>query len=141
MRRMARNYGVAVLAVMAATAVKFLANGFLAEQPFIPFFLATLVVVVFAGPGPGVLATLLSVISAKYFFLASIEINDLRNLAKTTIFAVLGLTLCVAAELISRRRRAAADAALTSVKTRLRNEAMKSLQESEERYRLLFETS
>ena len=143
-RRKARNYAVAVLAVLAATAVRFLAGGFLAEQPFVLFFLATLVVVVFAGSGPGVLATLLSVISAKYFFLApigSFEINDPRSLAKTAIFTVIGLALCVTAELISRRRRAAGDAVLTSVKTRLRGEAMKSLQESEERYRLLFETS
>jgi PAS domain S-box-containing protein len=143
-RRTARNYAVAVLAVLAATAVRFLAGGFLAEQPFVPFFLATLVVVVFAGSGPGVLATLLSVISAKYFFLApigSFEINDPRSLAKTAIFTVIGLASCVTAELISRRRRATGDAVLTSVKTQLRGEAMKSLQESEERYRLLFETS
>ena len=143
-RRTARNYAVAVLAVLAATAVRFLADGFLAEQPFVPFFLATLVVVVFAGSGPGALATLLSVISAKYFFLApigSFEINDSMSLAKTAIFTVIGLALCVTAELISRGRRAASDAALTSVKAQLRGEAMKSLQESEERYRLLFETS
>ena len=144
MWRKARNYAVAVLAVLAATAVSFLADGFLAEQPFVPFFLATLVVVAFAGPGSGVLATLLSVISAKYFFLApiaSFEISDPRSLVKTAIFTVMGLALCVTAELISRRRRAAGDAVLTSVRTQLRSEAMKSLQESEERYRLLFETS
>ncbi len=143
-RRNARNYAVAVLAVMAATAVKFLAGGFLADQPFVPFFLATLVVVVFVGSGPGALATLLSVISAKYFFLApigSFEIHDPRSLARTAIFTVIGLALCVTAELISRGRRAAGEAVLTSVKTQLRNEATKSLQESEERYRLLFETS
>ena len=142
--RTARDYAVAVLAVAAATAMKFLAGGFLAEQPFVLFFLATLVVVVFAGSGPGLLATLLSVISAKYFFLApigSFEINDPRSLARTAIFTVIGLALCVTAELISRRRRAAGDAVLTSVRTQLRGEAMKSLQESEERYRLLFETS
>ncbi len=142
--RTARNYAVAVLAVLAATAVRFLAGGFLAEQPFVTFFLATMVVVVFAGSGPGVLATLLSVISAKYFFLApigSFEIHDPKSLAKTAIFTVIGLALCVTAELISRRRRAAGDAMLTSVKTQLRGEAMKSLQESEQRYRLLFETS
>ncbi len=144
MWRKARNYAVAVLAVLAATAVSFLADGFLAEQPFVPFFLATLVVVAFAGPGSGVLATLLSVISAKYFFLApiaSFEISDPRNVVKTAVFTVMGLALCVTAELISRRRRAAGDAVLTSVRTQLRSEAMKSLQESEERYRLLFETS
>ena len=143
-RRNARNYAVAVLAVMAATAVKFLAGGFLADQPFVPFFLATLVVVVFVGSGPGALATLLSVISAKYFFLApigSFEIHDPGSLARTAIFTVIGLALCVTAELISRGRRAAGEAVLTSVKTQLRNEATKSLQESEERYRLLFETS
>ena len=143
-RRTARNYAVAVLAVAAATAMKFLAGGFLAEQPFVLFFLATLIVVVFAGSGPGVLATLLSVISAKYFFLApigSFEIHDPRSLARTAIFTVIGLALCVTAELISRGRRAAGEAVLTSVKARLRGEAMKSLQESEARYRLLFETS
>ena len=143
-RRTARNYAVAVLAVAAATAMKFLAGGFLAEQPFVLFFLATLIVVVFAGSGPGVLATLLSVLSGAYFFLppiGSFEIHDPRSLARTAIFTVIGLALCVTTELISRGRRAAGDAVLTSVKARLRGEAMKSLKESEERYRLLFETS
>ena len=142
--RTAGNYAVAVLAVLAAAAVRFLLDGFLADQPYAPFFLATLVVVVFAGPGPGVLATFLSVISAKYFFIAPIglfEIHDPRSLAKTAIFTVIALALCVTAELIARRRRAAGDAVLMSVKTQLRGEAMKSLEESEERCRLLFETS
>ena len=141
---MAQNYAVAVLAVLAAMAVRFMLDGFLADQPYAPFFLATLVVVVFAGSGPGVLATLLSVISAKYFFLApigSFEIHDPRSLAKTAIFTVIGLAACVTAELMLRRRRAAGDAVLTSIKTQLRGEATKSLQESEQRYRLLFETS
>ena len=143
-RRTARNYALAVLAVLAATALRFLLDGFLADRPYAPFFFATLIVVVFAGSGPGVLATLLSVISAKYFFIApigSFEIHNSRSLAKTAIFTVISLASCVASELLSRRRRAASDAALASVKTRLRGEATKSLQESEGRYRLLFETS
>ena len=138
------NYAVAVLAVLAAMAVRFLLDGFLADQPYAPFFLATLIVVVFAGSGPGVLATLLSVVVAKYFFLApigSFAIHDSKSLAKTVIFMVISLASCVASELISRGRRAASDAALRSVKTQMRGEAMKSLNESEQRYRLLFETS
>lgn len=129
---------------MAATAVTFLGGGFLAERPFIPFFLATLIVVVFAGPGPGALATLLSALSAKYFFLApigSFELSGSRSLAKMITFAILGLALCAGAGLISRRRRAVADAALMSAEAQVRDEAMRRLQESEERYRLLFETS
>ena len=124
--------------------MRFLLDGLLADQPYATYFFATLIVVVFAGSGPGVLATLLSVVSADYFFLApigSFEIHDAKGLARTAIFLVIGLALCVAAEVISRRRRAAGDALLTSVRTQLRGEAMKSLQESEQRYRLLFETS
>ena len=139
-----RDCCVAVFAVVAATAVKFLAGGFLAEQPFIPFFLATLLVVVFLGPVPGALATLLSIVSAKYFFLApigSFALNDATNLAKIAAFTALGSALCIASALISRRRRAAEQAVLASVSAQLRAEAMTSLQESEERYRLLFETS
>ena len=45
----------------------------------------------------------------------------------TALFTVFGLALCAAAEVIARRRRAAGDAVLTSVKARLRGEAMKSL--------------
>ena len=108
------------------------------------FFLATLIVVVFAGSGPGVLATLLSVVSADYFFLApigSFEIHDSGAWRRPRSSRSISLASCVASELISRGRRAASDAALASVKTRLRGEATKSLQESEQRYRLLFETS
>jgi PAS domain S-box-containing protein len=144
-RRAAWNYGVAVFAVAVSTVVELAAaDGFLAERPFIPFFLATLGVIVFVGPGPGLLATLLSVMSAKYFALApvgSFALTDAGSVAKAIIFLLLGLTMCLAAELMSRTRRARADALLASVKAQVRDDAMKTLKESEERYRLLFETS
>lgn len=144
MRRTAWNYVVAVLAVMGATAVTLLGGDFLAARAFVPFFLATLAVVVLGGPGPGLLATLLSLISAKYFFLppiGSFVLDDTSSLARMTLFALLGLTMNVVADLISRKRGALTDALLESMRTQLSNEAVKSLQESEARYRLLFESS
>ena len=92
MRRTIWKYGVAVLAVMAATDVTLLGGNFLAERPFVPFFLATLIVVVFCGPGPGLLATLLSLISVNYFFLppiGSFEIRDKSNLARMLLFTMI----------------------------------------------------
>jgi PAS domain S-box-containing protein len=127
--RFAWNYGIAVFAVMVATALALLGGDFLAARPFIPFFLATLVVVVSRGSGPGLLATLLSLIIVKYFFLpavGSFEIKDTSNFAKMLFFTTLGLVMSMVAALISRRRRALAEA---------------SARESESRYRSLFETS
>jgi len=126
MKPIAWNYGIAVLAVMGATGVTLLGGDFLADRPFIPFFIAVLVVVVACGSGPGLFATLLSLISAKYFFLQSLEIKAPSSLTRMLLFTIMALALCVAADLISRRRRALADA---------------SLRESEARYRLLYETS
>lgn len=129
MRRTIWKYGVAVLAVMAATDVTLLGGDFLAERPFVPFFLATLIVVVLCGPGPGLLATLLSLISANYFFLPAIgsfEIRDKSNLTRMLLFTIFGFAMSMAASVISRRQRALADA---------------NRRESEARYRLLFETS
>ena len=129
MRRTIWKYGVAVLAVMAATDVTLLGGDFLAERPFVPFFLATLIVVVLCGPGPGLLATLLSLISANYFFLPAIgsfEIRDKSNLTRMLLFTIFGFAISMAASVISRRQGALADA---------------NLRESEARYRLLFETS
>jgi len=111
---------------MAATDVTLLGGNFLAERPFVPFFLATLIVVVFCGPGPGLLATLLSLISVNYFFLppiGSLEIRDKSNLARMLLFTIFGFAMSMAAAVISRRQGALADA---------------SLRESEARYRLLF---
>ena len=126
MKPIAWNYGIAVFAVMGATGVTLLGGDFLADRPFIPFFLAILIVVVFCGSGPGLFATLLSLISAKYFFLQSLEIKPPSSQTRMLLFTMVALALCVAADLISRRRRALADA---------------SLRESEARYRLLYETS
>ncbi|MGA9599039.1 MAG: PAS domain S-box protein [Methylocystis sp.] len=114
---------------MAATDVTLLGGDFLAERPFVPFFLATLIVVVLCGPGPGLLATLLSLISANYFFLPAIgsfEIRDKSNLTRMLLFTIFGFAMSMAASVISRRQRALADA---------------NRRESEARYRLLFETS
>ena len=112
MRHMAWNYAFATFAVALAAGVTLVGGDFLAQRPLVPFYLAVLVVVLSYGSGPGLFATLLSLITAKYFFLptpGSTEINETGSLTRMLLFTVLSLALCLAADVISRRKRGLAE--------------------------------
>ncbi len=134
------RYGTAILAVVLAVAVRQWLAGLLAGRPFIPFFLATFLVVVFAGPGPGVLATFLSAAIATYWFLepiGSLEIAAHDDQVRLLIFVILGLAMSLGAGLTRRKRQALIEAAAA----RSREAAVEALKQSEEEYRTLFEAS
>jgi PAS domain S-box-containing protein len=131
---------MAIFAIAIAALIKHWLDGYLASRPFIPFFLSVLVVVVFAGPGPGVVTTIGSALTVAFFFLepaGSLEIAARDDQIRLVVFVSLGLTMSLVAERIHRKRRAEHQAE----KDRLRDAAMEELRRSEERYRKLFETS
>jgi PAS domain S-box-containing protein len=106
------RFAIAPIAVLLATALRFWMRGLLHPQPFPTFFLAVLLVAVTAGPGPVILATLLSGICAVFFFMEPsgeppfLQTSDLIRL---TIFTVIGFGVAALTEALSRARQAAID--------------------------------
>jgi len=85
------RYGIAVASVLIATAVRFAFNPVLgAEAPLVPFGLAVIVAARMGGRGPGLAATVLSSLSANWFF-----IEPLNSLGVGTQEEVWGLSLFV----------------------------------------------
>jgi formate hydrogenlyase transcriptional activator len=91
------RYGFAVLAVAVATALQF---GLRWWGPFhlafILFYPAVVVVAMQAGFGPGILATVLSATSGRYFFLGprnSFVVRTPEDLVGPTLFAFIGVSL------------------------------------------------
>ncbi|MGJ0510536.1 MAG: PAS domain-containing sensor histidine kinase [Methylocystis sp.] len=138
--RVLLNYGTAVFAIVIAALIRHWLDVLLAPRPFVPFFLAILIVIVIAGPGPGAVATIGSALAVAFFFLepaGSLEIAVRDDQIRWVIFVSLGLTMSLVAERIRQKRQAKTQAEAD----RLRDAAMKELQRTEERYRKLFETS
>lgn len=70
-RSAAMRYGVAVLAVVAAFAIRYLVYGDLQSRIVFTFFVpAALVAAWYGGLGPGILATVLGLLLGDYFFLS-----------------------------------------------------------------------
>ena len=116
------RYIFSVLAVVAATAMRFWLSDFLQNQPFPTFFLATLLVFFVVGAGPGLLAVALSGASAIYFFMAPVgtfKVDGASDLARLTVFTIIGVGMCVMAEATRRARQAATDAKLGLARVRL----------------------
>jgi PAS domain S-box-containing protein len=132
----AARYAAAISAIMITIAVCSAIGGAAAERPFIPLYFATLLTAVLAGPGPGVLATVLSALLGDYFFLApigSLAVDASRDVFRLAVFEVAALLSILGVAWYGHRKRA-------ELKY-VRRQADESLRESEERYRLLFETS
>ncbi len=134
------RYGVAVLAL----AVAFLIQALFApivqgESAFLLLSAAVLVAAAFGGLGPGVFATLLGALIGDYFFLSPLGTlvpPDLGHGLRTGLFLAQGLAIsAIGAWLASARRRRAERTA------RQARESRESLRESEERYRLLVEST
>lgn len=143
-RSRAAPYAAALVAVLIATATRDAFEDFFADNTYTPYFFATLFVTVFAGPGPGALATMLSALSAVYIFLPpshSFSIVLPEDVFQTGLFICVGLLVSGVAAWIRRGQRAKLEAELARARFLLREEANESLQQSEQRYRSLFETS
>ncbi len=103
------RYGVAVLAVMVAFAIRYLVYGdLLNRQVFIFFVPAAIVAAWYGGRGPGILATVLGLLLVDYFFLPprhalwSLGNRELMAVGVYTVTTVLCVILC---ESLHRRIR------------------------------------
>lgn len=130
------RYGAAVIAVVGTVFACSLIGGFASVRPFIPLFATALVITVWAGPGPGVLATVLGAFLGGYFFIppiGSFVVDARDDLFRLAVFLVAALLSIVGVTWHGRKRRAEF--------INIREQAGETLRESETRYRLLFETS
>src|SRR5204863_3609772 len=93
--RPALGYGVAVVAVMGALLLRFILDTWLGPNvPYLSFFPAILVASWFGGLGPGVLAAVLSTLSAYAWLLPppglwkTPAVHDLNSLALFTLIGI-----------------------------------------------------
>lgn len=105
------SYVLTMLAVIAATVVRYELSDLFRAQPFSTFFVAMLIISALLGLGPGLLATFLSTLCAIYFFMEpinSVKLPDHNDLVKTGIFLIIGVSFSVIAELTRRAKNIAA---------------------------------
>jgi two-component system, LuxR family, sensor kinase FixL len=106
--RESHGYGLAVLTVGAALSLRSWLGPWLGvEVPYLPFFPAILVTSWYGGFGPGVLASLLSVVGAMYFILPpdGLAVGGAADLISLSLFLLTSLGI---ASLNGRLRRAEA---------------------------------
>jgi PAS domain S-box-containing protein len=110
--RIAAKYASAVLAVALATVLRWwVVNSFGPMPLYITWYPAVLLVATIAGGGPGVVATLLSVLVADYYFIEPIGklgIPAANDAVAAGIFIGMGIFLSVLATRLQRARRAEA---------------------------------
>jgi len=95
------RYGAAVLAVMAAFAIRYLIYGDLQSRLVFTFFVpAAIIAVWYGGMGPGILATVLGLLIGDYFFLTSrhafwpLGIRQSMAVGAYTVTTLLCVILC-----------------------------------------------
>ncbi len=134
-----RGYGFAVLVVLVTVLIKLvLAVTINGETPFLLLFFAVLVSAWRGGVGPGLLATGLATLAADYFFIGppySFAIESIGQAARLIQFVLEGTftTFLVTALQSSSRRAERRSSEIGQIQ--------ESLEESEERYRLVIEGS
>ncbi|MCP9496305.1 MAG: PAS domain S-box protein [Pyrinomonadaceae bacterium MAG19_C2-C3] len=126
------RYGCALLSVALIIICRSLLQPVLVEQaPLLLFTLAVMTSAWYGGLGPGLLATSLSTFAGVYFFIEpihSLVIYDPKDKAVMSLFVGIGVMISLLSQsLHSSRRRV--------------EEAARSLQESEDRYRRIVETA
>ncbi len=110
-----REYALAVLAVAAATLLRFLLTDLLRSQPFPTFFLAITIVAMTCGAGPTLFAAALSAVTASFFFIkptGDFRIESELDLTRIAIFLVLSAGMAALAEAKSCSRQVAMDASV-----------------------------
>lgn len=124
------GYTVAVLVSLLTVLLRFTLAPLLQENaPLLVFIIPVMISAWYGGLGPGLLSTVLSGILGTYFFVppySQLFLLDVSNIARVTIFGIEGILISILNEALRRSRY---KAQLTAT----------SLQESEERYRLMVE--
>ena len=119
------RYGVAAVAVAAATAVRLALEQVLGlYSPYLPFALAVIVASRFGGRGPGLAATALSLVAAAYFFLEpryALWVSEPHALAGLALFGVVGTIISF---LVGQLRESLVSSALKSARLEELNTAL-----------------
>jgi PAS domain S-box-containing protein len=104
------RYGFALLAVTVATALTFgLRHVALSHAPFTLFYPAVVLVAMWCGRGPGLLATALAATSSGYFFLEptnSFRVRTPEDVTAPALFALIGVLLTFLMHSRSKARQA-----------------------------------
>jgi K+-sensing histidine kinase KdpD len=123
------RYGLAVASVLLATALRlFLEAQYGVTAPYITFYPAIMLVAVFGGAGPGVLATMLSAVLADLCLLeprGQVAIAHLSDQVALGVFVAVGLLFSTMA------------GALYRIKERERRLIEQALRDTEHRYHLV----
>src|SRR3984893_6527737 len=104
-----RQYGFALIAVAAATLLRYgldVALGF--TQPFFLFYPTIMLIALLGGFGPGLFATLFSAVLAAYLFLEplnSFAVRNSRDRVGLVLFAVMGVAMSGMGDLFRRRTK------------------------------------
>jgi PAS domain S-box-containing protein len=136
------RYGVALLAVLAATLIRLTLHPvFGSTGPFVFFIIAVIVAAWFGGRGPGLLATLLGAFTGAFFFL---EPAYSFSVAKTADRGNLGLYVLISVvvslfigALRSAKQRAEMAVNQAEHEIQIRQQREQALRESEQRFREL----
>ncbi len=142
--RVGAPYAAAALAVSASALVCSVYGGPLAQRPFVPMFFTTMLIAVTAGPGPGVVATVLGALIGDFLFLeprGSLAIAKDFDILRLAVFTAPALLFSLGVGFYGRKQRRVVAAEIGRTRSLMREEANETLRESEERYRRLFETS
>jgi two-component system, cell cycle sensor histidine kinase and response regulator CckA len=122
------RYGVAVATVLAGTGLRLAIHQALPEySPYLVFILAVIISARFGGPGPGLAGTLLSTLSATWFFIEPVHSFGIAAAAAAWVLALFVTTAVLISLLVGGLR----DSLLRTAR------AESHLRESEERFRTL----
>lgn len=113
----ARQYAIAVFAVIGALLLKVLLNPLiLGDSPFLIFFAAVTVSAWYGGFWPGMLATVLATIFSAAFFLSpifSLSVGGIGNQAQLALFLIEGGVISALSDALRSSRRQAEEALRT----------------------------
>lgn len=129
------RYLIALLAVLAAIALRFALAGLVRDQPFVTFFFAVLLVSVVAGAGPAILTTLLSAAAGVYFFAepaGAFKTPTSDIFLRLVAFLTVGGGVAALTEAKSRAVRLAIDAQLKAAEARNRALTEEKIRKREE---------
>ena len=102
------RYAFALVMVAAALGLRKLLEPITGTgAPFVVFFAAVTVTAIFAGPGPGICATLLSVPIGAYTFVVRAGHASSQAATQAALFAIDGLVIVYLSFMVTRARRGA----------------------------------
>lgn len=129
----ARDYALALAAVLAALLLRYLMNPLLGQQgPYLILSLAVVVAALYGGFGPALFATLLSTSIGTYFFIGNgtgwHDFVQPQNITRTVLFLVIGLSIgIIGGRLRTSRHALAASVRQLRASNRAKDNAMATL--------------